>query len=131
MSRAWFILCCVCLVAASQANLRGGATQEDAVDGENAGLFPIDGVALAADLASPMPSALRPRHAIRHRRVELMLTAESDDVDAESLRSKEALQAHPYWRVNERRPRMLGNLHPVWAHNADFFPNTLHVRLQI
>ncbi|HVX59748.1 MAG TPA: hypothetical protein VHC19_04075 [Pirellulales bacterium] len=78
-----------------------------------------------------MPSALRPGHTIRHQRVELMLAAEPDDVDAESLRSKESLQAHPYWRVNERPPRMLGNLHPVWAHNADFFPNTLHVRLQI
>ncbi len=46
-----------------------------------------------------------PQHAVRHRRVELMLAAESDDVDAESLRSKETLQAHPYWRVNAQLPR--------------------------
>ena len=114
MSRARFIFCCVCLVAASQANLRGGAARESAVSSENAGLFPIDGVALGADLASQMPQAMRPQHAVRHRRVELMLAAESDDVDAESLRFKEALQAHPYWRVNVQPPRMLGNLHPAW-----------------
>lgn len=131
MSRARFIFCCVCAVAASQALLRGEAAREGVVRGENAGLFPVDGVGLACDLASQMPQAMHPCHAVRHQRVDLMLAAESDDVDAEGLRLKEAAQAHPYWRVNGPRPRMLGNLHPAWAHNADFFPNTLHVRLQI
>lgn len=131
MFRRRFISICLCLLAASLARGAGESKRE-----HNPGIADFSGGIGRAPthawegLRSP-PAEAAARHEIHDPRAAMLMAAESDDDDPLALRLKAAVKSHRCSRVATRTSRIVGHLAPAWAHDADFFPNTLHVRLQI
>lgn len=79
------------------------------------------------------PQPFQPAASANHRtiHVELLAAEEADDADGAGVRIKSVGKLLPAARP---RPRILGrscSSPPLWAYKAAFFPNTLHVRLQL
>lgn len=120
MSRATFIACCSFTLTASLWCI----SRPLAAEGDAAGKSDIRGFSCQDEIVAPNA---RPARGVGDDCNLFLMAAESDDVDAASHRLRQVGRTCPPSRVRSST----GALPPAWAHDADFFPNTLHVRLQI
>jgi hypothetical protein len=128
MSRVTLNTCCVCFLAVSVSYACRPHFAEDRPRAEydfyrssGSGVSP----ALQAGLTTS--AVVRQRSYIGDSRSQFLMAAESDDVDPVAPRHRLLGKTPAPLRVRETTGAAL----PAWAHDADFFPNTLHVRLQI
>ena len=128
MSRVTLNTCCVCFLAVS---VWYACRPHSAADSPRAAYDHYSSLSLSA---SPLLQAgwttsavVRQRSYVGDSRSQFLMAAESDDVDSVAPRLRLLGKIPAPLRVRETTGAAL----PAWAHDADFFPNTLHVRLQI
>lgn len=125
MSPTRWIKCWLFLLAAGLA--AAGWQNEDADPAAGNELWPsVSDSGLTSESFQPQASADR-----RTLHVELLAAEEADDADGAGVRIKSIGKLLPPARP---RPRILGrsgSSPPLWAYKSAFFPNTLHVRLQL
>lgn len=128
MSRVTLNTCCVCFLAAS---IWYACRPHSAEDSPPAA-YDIcrssrldNSPAMHAELTTS--AVVRRRSYVGDSCSQFLMAAESDDVDPVAPRLRLLGKIPVPLRVRETTGASL----PAWAHDADFFPNTLHVRLQI
>ena len=128
MSRVTLNTCCACFLAVS---LWYACRPHSAEDSALAAYDSYGSLSLGASPALQAglttSAVVRQRAYVGDSHRQFLVAAESDDVDPVAPRLRLLGKTLAPLRVRETTGAAL----PAWAHDADFFPNTLHVRLQI